>query len=71
MLNIWENLYLRIRQVMALRNSANRDLSRIAANHPPIIDALEKRDLARAVALVSEHSRSVTPITREELGIEG
>lgn len=70
MLSIWETLYLRIRQVMALRNSANRDLTRIAANHPPIIDALEKRDLALAVALISEHSRSVTPITREELGIE-
>lgn len=70
MLTMWETLYLRIRQVMALRNSANRDLTRVAANHPPIIEAIEQRNLSLAVSLIAEHTRSVSPITPEELGIE-
>jgi DNA-binding GntR family transcriptional regulator len=33
MLTLWDNLYLRIRQIMALRNSANRDLRAVALDH--------------------------------------
>lgn len=69
MLGFWDNLYLRIRQIMALRNSANRDLRAVARNHPPIIDAIEKRDMILAISLISDHTRSASQIGPEELGI--
>jgi len=69
MLSFWDNLYMRIRQIMALRNSANRDLRAVARNHPPIIEAIENRDMIRAISLISDHTRSASQITPEELGI--
>lgn len=69
MLTLWDNLYLRIRQIMGLRNSANRDLRAVAQNHPPIIDAIERRDMILAISLISDHTRSAAQITPEELGI--
>lgn len=70
MLSMWDNLYLRIRQIMALRNSANRDLRQVAANHPPILDAIEHGDMIKAISLISDHTRSAAQIRPEELGIE-
>ena len=69
MLGLWDNLYLRIRQIMSLRNSANRDLRRVAANHPPIVEAIERGDMIRAISLISDHTRSASEITPEELGL--
>jgi DNA-binding GntR family transcriptional regulator len=69
MLSFWDNLYLRIRQIMALRNSANRDLRAVARNHPPIIEAIEKRDMILAISLISDHTRSASQIAPEELGL--
>ena len=69
MLSFWDNLYLRIRQIMALRNSANRDLRAVARNHPPIIAAIEKRDMILAISLISDHTRSASQIAPEELGL--
>lgn len=68
-LSFWEHLYLRIRQIMALRNSANRDLRAVAKNHPPIIEAIEKRDMILAISLISDHTRSAAQIAPEELGL--
>lgn len=69
MLSLWDNLYLRIRQIMALRNSANRDLRAVARNHPPIIAAIEKHDMILAISLISDHTRSASQISPQELGI--
>lgn len=55
----WKNLYLRIHQIMALRNREEHNLSDIAANHPPIVRALEDRDTDRAIALISHHTRAL------------
>jgi DNA-binding GntR family transcriptional regulator len=55
----WKNLYLRIHQIMALRNRDERNLQQIASNHPPIVKALEDRDADRAIALISEHTRAL------------
>lgn len=52
---LWNGLYLRIHQIMSLRNDADVDLNDIAGTHPPIIRALEQRQLDRAILLVSEH----------------
>ena len=62
LLLLWDNLFLRIQQVMALRNSANRDIRQVARNHPPIIAALEARDTALALKLIRDHTRSAADI---------
>lgn len=62
LLNLWDHLSLRIRQIMALRNQANADLSEVAANHPPIVQALLDYDLDTALALISQHSRSASEL---------
>jgi DNA-binding GntR family transcriptional regulator len=55
----WNALYLRIHQIMALRNDRKVPLSDIAANHPPIVRALEAHDVEAAVRLIAEHTRSL------------
>jgi DNA-binding GntR family transcriptional regulator len=52
---LWAGLYLRIHQIMSLRNDQDVDLRDIAGTHPPIVRALESGDVACAVHLVSEH----------------
>lgn len=53
----WKNLYLRIHQIMALRNRDEHNLSEVAGNHPPIVQALAAGDAERAIKLISEHTR--------------
>lgn len=55
----WNSLYLRIHQIMALRNTTQPNLADIAGNHPPIVRALEAGDVDEAVRLISEHTRSL------------
>lgn len=55
----WNSLYLRIHQIMALRNTTQPNLADIADNHPPIVRALEAGDADEAVRLISEHTRSL------------
>lgn len=52
---LWAGLYLRIHQIMSLRNDRDVDLSDIAGTHPPIVRALESADGEGAIRLVSEH----------------
>ena len=53
---LWAGLYLRIHQIMSLRNDQEVDLADIAGTHPPIVRALEAGDVDQAVRLVSEHA---------------
>lgn len=53
---LWGGLYLRIHQIMSLRNDEDVDLRDIAGTHPPIVEALEARDVETAVRLVAEHA---------------
>jgi DNA-binding GntR family transcriptional regulator len=55
----WKSLYMRIHQIMALRNRDERNLAEVAGNHPPIVEALEAGDTERAVRLISEHTRTL------------
>jgi len=59
LLALWNNLYLRIHQIMALRNRDERNLAEVAGNHPPIVDAIEAGDRALATKLISEHTRAL------------
>ena len=53
---LWRGLYLRIHQIMSLRNDHEVDLLDIAATHPPIVRALESGDTSEAVRLIAEHA---------------
>jgi DNA-binding GntR family transcriptional regulator len=53
----WKNLYLRIHQIMALRNRDLSNLTEVARNHPPIVQALTDGDCEKAVKLISDHTR--------------
>lgn len=60
LLQSWTALYMRIHQIMALRNRRDSDdLAEIAGNHPPIVRALEERDTRTAVRLISDHTRAL------------
>jgi DNA-binding GntR family transcriptional regulator len=53
---LWAGLYLRIHQIMSLRNDQEVDLADIVGTHPPIVEALESGDEEQAVRLVAEHA---------------
>ncbi|UWQ95173.1 GntR family transcriptional regulator [Rhodobacteraceae bacterium M385] len=55
----WRNLYLRIHQIMALRNRDERNLEEVASNHPPIVQAIADGDADRAISLISDHTRAL------------
>ena len=60
LLQSWNALYLRINQIMALRNRRDSDdLAEIAGNHPPIVEALQLGDTRTAVCLISDHTRAL------------
>ena len=56
---LWAGLYLRIHQIMSLRNDRDVHLADIAANHPPIVGALSARDGALAERLITEHTHAL------------
>lgn len=53
--NIWNSVAMRVRQVMALLNERNTDLTQIAYNHLPIIEAIAAWDEPRALRLIEQH----------------
>ena len=55
----WNSLYLRIHQIMALRNTVQPNLFDISGTHPPIVRALEAHDVDDAVRLITEHTSSL------------
>jgi DNA-binding GntR family transcriptional regulator len=63
----WNSIYLRVHQIMALRNDRDVPLADIAANHPPIVRALMAQDAKLAVALISDHTRSLGDFDPESI----
>ncbi|MEY8117819.1 GntR family transcriptional regulator [Falsihalocynthiibacter sp. BN13B15] len=63
----WKNLYLRIHQIMSLRRRDDREMTEIAGNHPPIVDAIEAGDTALAIQLVSEHTHNLADFDPAEI----
>lgn len=53
--NAWNDLSMRVRQIMALSNLQFVDTTEIFFNHLPIVEALEAKDQARAASLVRSH----------------
>jgi DNA-binding GntR family transcriptional regulator len=54
----WKSVALRVRQVMALRNRRNADITTIAYNHLPIIEAIEASNEDLGVRLLEAHIAS-------------
>ena len=59
MAQLWAGLYLRIHQIMSLRNDRDVNLADIAANHPPIVRALTDGKGALAERLIAEHTNAL------------
>jgi DNA-binding GntR family transcriptional regulator len=68
--HLWAGLYPRIHQIMSLRDDQDVDLTDIAATHPPIVRALEARDVACAVRLVSEHFHALADFDPASIAAE-
>ena len=61
----WRSVSLRVRQVMAIRNSQNSDLKQVAYNHLPVIDAIATGNEALALALIERHIASTGDLLAE------
>jgi DNA-binding GntR family transcriptional regulator len=61
----WNAVSQRVRQVMALRNRQNTDITQIAYNHLPIIDAIAHGDEASGIELLQTHISSSGDLVAE------
>lgn len=64
--SLWQMVAMRVRQVMALRNMRNSDLTQIARNHLPLIDAIEQGQTDIAIKLLEEHIASAGDLIAED-----
>lgn len=60
LLNLWTQIELRARQIMALRNDQMGDPATIAANHRDIVAAIAAGEVERSKQLIEEHVASGT-----------
>ena len=65
LITMWQAVAMRVQQVMALRNRRNADMSQIARNHLPIIEAIEAGDVETAVTLLQAHIASTGDLIAE------
>ena len=63
---IWQTVAMKVRQVMALVNRRNTDLTQIAHNHLPLLDAMEAGDLARTQAILRGHIATAGDLIAED-----
>jgi DNA-binding GntR family transcriptional regulator len=63
---IWDQLALRVRQLMSLRNQLNRNPMEIAMNHPPIVQAIADKNLAKATKLIQTHVASAKDLIMDD-----
>ena len=65
LLSMWQTVAMKVRQVMALVNRRNTDLTQIARNHLPLLEAMERGDVPRAVELLQKHIASAGDLAAE------
>lgn len=70
LMSMWQMVAMKVRQVMALVNRRNADLTQIARNHLPLIDAIEAQDLDKATTVLKEHIASVGDLIAEDWNID-
>jgi DNA-binding GntR family transcriptional regulator len=66
LMSMWQMVDMRVRQVMALVNRRNTDLTQIARNHLPLIVAIEEGNLAEAKRLLGLHVATAGDLIAED-----
>lgn len=66
LLSLWQTVAMKVRQVMALVNRRNTDLTQIARNHLPLLDAMEAGDIPGASELLRTHIASAGDLIAED-----
>ena len=64
--SLWLMVAMKVRQIMALVNRRNTDLTQIARNHLPLLDAMEAGDVARAKEILRGHVASAGDLIAED-----
>ncbi|CAN5895778.1 GntR family transcriptional regulator [soil metagenome] len=67
LLNIWNQLSMRVRQIMSLRNHLNQNPMEVALNHPPLVDAIAAGEADSAVAMIQKHVASAADLVIDEI----
>ena len=62
----WHDLYVRVRQIMALRNKQNDDSMEVFYRHLPIVQAIEADDVDAAVRCLEEHIGSAADLVLDD-----
>jgi DNA-binding GntR family transcriptional regulator len=62
LLQVWRDIHLRVRQIMALRNRQNRDGMHVFHRHTDIVAAVEAGDVATATLRLEEHIASAADL---------
>jgi DNA-binding GntR family transcriptional regulator len=62
LLDVWRDIHLRVRQIMALRNKQNADSMEIFYRHLPIVEAIEAGDVEGAVRQLEAHIASAADL---------
>ena len=63
---VWRDLHMRVRQIMALRNLQNDDSMEVYYRHVPIVDAIEAGDVEAAIAALEAHIASAADLVVED-----
>lgn len=66
LMEVWRDIHLRVRQVMALRNRQNPDSMEVFYRHLPIVEAIESGDADGAVARLAEHIASAADLVIDD-----
>ena len=66
LMSMWQTVAMKVRQVMALVNRRNTDLTAIARNHLPLLDAMEAGDMARAKSILHQHIATAGDLIAED-----
>ena len=65
-LSMWQTVAMKVRQVMALVNRRNPDLTAIARNHLPLLDAMDAGDMPRAKTILHQHIATAGDLIAED-----
>ena len=68
--SMWQTVTMKVRQVMALVNRRNTDLTQIARNHGPLLEAMEQGDVPRAIELLQKHIASAGDLIAEDWQVD-
>jgi DNA-binding GntR family transcriptional regulator len=63
---VWRELHMRVRQILALRNKQNDDSMEVFYRHVPIVEAIEAGDVGSAARWLEAHIASAADLVLDE-----